>query len=48
MGIQFRKAAQAPMNVDKAAYIGIETEHSNDTTGDMDLVNQITMHTSQI
>ena len=48
MGIQFRKAAQAPMNVDKAAYIGMETEHSNDTTGDADLVNQITMNTVQI
>lgn len=48
MGIQYRKAAQAPINVDKAAYIGMETEHSNDTTGDADLVNQITMNTVQI
>ena len=48
MGIQYRKAAEAPFNVDKAAYIGMETEHSNDTTGDADLVNQITMNTVQI
>ena len=45
MGIQYRKAMQAPHNIDKAAYIGMETEHSNDTTGDADMVNQITMNT---
>ena len=39
MGIQYRKAMQAPHNIDKAAYIGMETEHSNDTTGDADMVN---------
>ena len=33
MGIRTRKEAQAPIGVDKSAYIGMEVEHSNDTSG---------------
>lgn len=33
MGITRRKEAQAAMAIDKAAYIGMEIEHSNDTAG---------------
>ena len=33
MGIRKRKEAQAPVPVDKSAYIGMEVEHSNDTSG---------------
>lgn len=39
MGVRYRKEMKAPVNVDKAAYIGMETEHANDTTGDADIVN---------
>ena len=44
MGIRYRKEKNAPLNVDKSAYIGMETEHSNDTTGDADHLNQVTMN----
>lgn len=33
MAITTRKEAMAPPQIDKAAYIGMETEHSNDTSG---------------
>ena len=33
MGIRGRKDAQARIGIDKSAYIGMEVEHSNDTTG---------------
>ena len=39
MGVQYRKEMKAPATVDKSAYIGIEIEHSNDTTGDADRFN---------
>jgi len=35
MGITGRKEGQARINIDKAAFIGMETEHSNDTTGEI-------------
>jgi len=35
MGITSRKESQARMNIDKAAFIGMETEHSNDTAGEI-------------
>ena len=33
MGVTTRKAAEARPYVDKSAYIGMEIEHSNDTSG---------------
>ena len=33
MGIRQRKEAQSRSDIDKAAYIGMETEHSADTSG---------------
>ena len=48
MGVQYRKEMKAPATVDKSAYIGIEIEHSNDTTGDADRFNQITLQTVPI
>ena len=35
MGVTTRKAAEARPYVDKSAYIGMEIEHSNDTSGDV-------------
>ena len=35
MGITTRKAAIARPNIDKAAYIGMEIEHSNDTSAEI-------------
>ena len=40
MGITKRKDALAPLNVDKAAYIEMEIEHSNDTSGTINASNQ--------
>ena len=40
MGIQRRKEARSRATVDKAAFIGMETEHSNDTTGEVKEQNQ--------
>ena len=38
-----RKEAMARPAVDKAAYIGMEVEHSNDTSGSIQTENQKTM-----
>lgn len=35
MGIQKRKLALQRQYIDKSAYIGMEVEHSNDTSGDL-------------
>ena len=35
MGITTRKAAEAKPFIDKSAFIGMEVEHSNDTSGDV-------------
>ena len=40
MGVSMRKEAHARIAIDKAAYIGMETEHSNDTTGEIKTPNQ--------
>ena len=35
MGITRRKEARARIAIDKAAFIGMEIEHSNDTSGEI-------------
>jgi len=35
MGVQKRKLAMAPVHINKSGYIGMEVEHSNDTSGDI-------------
>lgn len=39
MGITRRKAAATRIPIDKSAYIGMEIEHSNDTSGDVPASN---------
>jgi len=39
MGIRTRKEAAARVAIDKAAFIGMETEHSNDTSGSIKEAN---------
>mmetsp|Transcript_22445 Transcript_22445/g.30041 ORF Transcript_22445/g.30041 Transcript_22445/m.30041 type:complete len:119 (-) Transcript_22445:100-456(-) len=48
VGIQTRKEAQARLNVDKAAFIGMETEHSNDTSGEIREPNQKTIDVASV
>lgn len=43
MAIRTRKEAQARIAVDKAGYIGMEVEHSNDTAGDITTENHKTI-----
>ena len=43
MGITMRKEAQARINIDKSAYIGMEVEHSNDTAGEIGEANHKTI-----
>ena len=43
MGITLRKEAQARINIDKSAYIGMEVEHSNDTAGEIGEANHKTI-----
>ena len=35
MGVTTRKAAEAKPYIDKSAFIGMEIEHSNDTSGEV-------------
>ena len=48
MGITKRKEMQAPPRIDKSAYIGMEIEHSNDTTGRMRQENHKTIDVTGI
>ena len=48
MGIRGRKEALARNNIDKAAFIGMETEHSFDTSGTIDAAGQKTINLDSI
>ena len=48
MGIRVRKEAQATMPIDKSGYIGMEVEHSNDTSGEVRYQNHKSIHLRDI
>ena len=48
MGIRTRKEALARVPIDKAAYIEMEVEHSNDTAGKIKAPNQKTIDVNSI
>ena len=48
MGIRTRKEALSRIPVDKAAYIEMEVEHSNDTSGKIRAPNQKTIDINSI
>ena len=48
MGVTRRKAAAAPLAIDKSAYIGMEVEHSNDTSGRITTANHKSIQLSDV
>lgn len=48
MGITMRKEAQARIVLDKAAFIEMEVEHSNDTAGVITRANQKTINLDSV
>jgi hypothetical protein len=48
MGIRFRKETLATIPIDKSAYIEMEIEHSNDTSGKIIMPNQKTIDINSI
>lgn len=48
MGIRTRKEAMARTNIDKSAYIGMESEHSNDTGNEIIGSNQKSLNVKSV
>ena len=48
MGIRYRKEQQARVAIDKSSFIGMEVEHSNDTSGKIRDENQKAIDVSYI